>query len=104
MAGFLLTIFRSCNTWFTCILSIFDSNHYSLELILFKQRKNKKFNYKPRFQNSEQQDAKDDFETKWGEVRQGSKKRGRLFSSLPVMLLMLIAVIVLMYILNGYMI
>ena len=71
--------------------------------ILFKQRKNKKFSYKPRFQNSESSLNKEDFESKWGEIRQGSKKRGRVFSSLPVMLVMLIAVIVLMYILNGYM-
>ncbi|SHG43070.1 hypothetical protein [Winogradskyella jejuensis] len=70
---------------------------------MFKQRKNKKFNYTPRFQNSEETKSKDEFESKWDEVRQGSKRRGRVFSTLPVMIVMLIAVIILMYILNGYM-
>ena len=70
---------------------------------MFKQRKNRKFNYKPRFQNSEELNEEKNFETKWEEVRRDSKRRGRVFSTLPVMFVMLIAVIVLMYILNGYM-
>ncbi|GGI57160.1 hypothetical protein [Winogradskyella haliclonae] len=70
---------------------------------MFKQRKNRKFNYKPRFQNSEELKEEKNFETKWEEVRRDSKRRGRVFSTLPVMFVMLIAVIVLMYILNGYM-
>lgn len=69
---------------------------------LFKQRKNKKFGYKPRFQNSEELKGKEDFEAKWEDVRLNSKRKGSVLKTLPVMILMLIAIIVLMYILNGY--
>ena len=70
---------------------------------LFKQRKNKQFNYKPRFQNAESDSEKADFESKWQEARLTSQKRGKRLMSLPVLIVMLIALLVLMYILNGYM-
>ncbi len=69
---------------------------------MFNQRKNKKFNYKPRFQDSGEQTIKEDFESKWNAAKPNSKRR-KGFSSLPTMIVFLIAVIVLMYILNGYM-
>ena len=71
--------------------------------IVFKQRKNKRFNYTPRFQESEKENSSEGFETKWSEVKQVNRRRSRGFKSLPVMIVMLIAVLILMYILNGYM-
>ena len=69
---------------------------------MFKQRKNRKFNYKPRFQDSHEKMVKEDFESKWNAAKPSSKRRISFFSSLSTMLVFLIAVIVLMYILNGY--
>lgn len=71
--------------------------------IVFKQRKNKRFNYTPRFQESEKQNSSEGFETKWSEAKQVNRRRNRGLKSLPVMIVMLIAVLILMYILNGYM-
>lgn len=70
---------------------------------MFKQRKNKRFNYRPRFNDNEISDSRRDFEHKWDELKEVSQKRGKRSISLPVMLVMLVAVLVLMYILNGYM-
>ena len=70
---------------------------------MFKQRKHKRFNYTPRYQNEEAQtEAVDDFETKWKNARTASKKRGNVLMTLPVLLIMLIAILLLMYILKGY--
>lgn len=70
---------------------------------MFKQRKHKQFSYKPRFQKDENAFEKEDFESKWDEARLTSQKRGKGRLSLPVLLVMLVAILVLMYILNGYM-
>jgi hypothetical protein len=70
---------------------------------VFKQRKHKQFNYKPRFQGLEEKHAKHDFENKWKEVRQVSKRRGRIWTSLPALVVILIALFILMYVLDGYM-
>lgn len=70
---------------------------------MFTQRKNRQFNYKPRFQNSNSKPDDDDFERKWREARLTSQKRGKRLMSLPVLIVMLIALLVLIYILNGYM-
>jgi len=69
---------------------------------LFNQRKNKQFSYKPRFQGSESEKSKDDFESKWSEMKGGTKRKGSKLFSLPALILMLIALVVLMYILEGY--
>jgi hypothetical protein len=71
--------------------------------IVFKQRKNKRFNYTPRFQKAEKEKPSEGFEAKWSEANQVNRRRSRGFKSLPVMIVMLIAVLILMYILNGYM-
>jgi hypothetical protein len=70
---------------------------------LFSQRKNKRFSYKPRFQDSNEKKSKDDFETKWNEAKSSAKNKGSLFTSLPALMIMLVALFVLIYILNGYM-
>ncbi|WP_179346102.1 hypothetical protein [Winogradskyella ursingii] len=74
---------------------------------MFKQKKNRKFNYKPRFQDSNsenhrEQKSKDDFEEKWNEIKKTTNRRGNIFTSLPVLIVMLISLFVLIYILNGY--
>lgn len=70
---------------------------------MFNQRKNKRFSYKPRFQDSDEKKSKGDFETKWNGAKDGTKRRGRKLSSLPSLILMLVLIVVLMYILEGYM-
>ena len=70
---------------------------------MFKQRKNKRFSYKPRFQDSSEQKSKDDFEAKWNEARRQTQRRGSILTSLPFLIIMLIAIVILMYILDGYM-
>jgi len=69
---------------------------------LFKQRKNKSFGYKPRFQDSNEKESKDDFEANWNEIKKTTKRRGNIFTSLPVLIIMLVSLFVLIYILNGY--
>ncbi len=70
---------------------------------LFKQRKNRQFSYRPRFQDDETDQNESGFENNWREARLSSQKRGKRVLSLPVLIIMLIAIIVLMYVLNGYM-
>ncbi len=70
---------------------------------MFNQRKNKRFSYRPRFQDSEEKKLKGDFETKWNDARGGTKRRGSRLSSLSGLILILVVIVVLMYILEGYM-
>lgn len=73
---------------------------------MFNQRKNKRFNYKPRFQDSEtdnhRKESKDDLERKWNEIKGNTKRKSNKLFSLPSLLIMLIALFVLMYVLEGY--
>ena len=69
---------------------------------LFKQRKHKQFNYRPRFQREERVPEEEDFEAKWQDARMTSQKRGKRFISLPVLIIMLVVIIMLMYVLDGY--
>lgn len=73
---------------------------------LFNQRKNKRFSYKPRFQDSDfddyRKESKADFETKWNDVKGSSKRRGNILTSLPALIIMLVSLFILMYILEGY--
>ncbi|MCA0132253.1 hypothetical protein [Winogradskyella alexanderae] len=70
---------------------------------MFKQRKNKRFSYKPRFSETEEEKSKTNFEAKWNEARRETQRRGSFLTSLPALIIMLIAIIVLMYVLDGYM-
>jgi len=70
--------------------------------VLFKQKKNKRFNYNPRFQDSKEQESKDALETKWNLIKNGSQRKKNRFLSLPVLIIMLAALFILIYILNGY--
>ena len=69
---------------------------------MFQQRKNKRFTYKSRLQDSEEKKSKADFETKWNEIKNEGKKRGNIFTSLPVLIVLLVSLFVLLYILEGY--
>ena len=73
---------------------------------MFNQRKNKRFSYKPRFKGSNsdsyQEDLKNDMATKWKEIRGNSKRRGSFVTSLPFLVIILVALFILIYILNGY--
>ncbi|WP_179336275.1 hypothetical protein [Winogradskyella costae] len=69
---------------------------------MFKQRKNKRFNYKPRFQDSEDKKSRADFEAKWNDAKGGDKSRGKLLSTLPALIILLVLIFVLIYILEEY--
>ena len=69
---------------------------------MFNQRKNKRFSYKPRFQDSEEIKSKDDLESKWSEIKGHTKRKGNKLFSLPALIVMLIALFILMYVLEGY--
>lgn len=69
---------------------------------MFQQRKNKRFSYQPRFQDSEEKESKYDFEAKWNKVN-GKEKKGRKFLfSLPALIILLALIFVLIYVLEGY--
>ena len=69
---------------------------------MFQQKKNKRFTYKPRVQDSEENESRDDFETKWNEAKGSDKRRGNVLTSLPALILFLVSLFVLIYILDGY--
>jgi len=69
---------------------------------LFNQRKNKRFSYKPRFQDSEEIESKHDLEAKWSALRGNTQRRGNVFTSLPLLIVILAALFILIYVLNGY--
>ena len=73
---------------------------------MFNQRKNKRFSYKTRFQDSNpdsrQEESKDDSDTKWNGPNVNSKRKGNVLTSLPALIIMLVSLFVLIYILEGY--
>lgn len=69
---------------------------------MFQQRKNKRFTYKPRFQDSEEKESKDDLDTKWSEIKGETKRRGNIFTTLSALIIVLVSLFVLIYILEGY--
>ncbi len=69
---------------------------------MFNQRKNKRFSYKTRFQDSKKIESKDDFETKWNKANSSPRRKGNVLTSLSALIIILVSLFVLMYILNGY--
>ena len=73
---------------------------------MFNQRKNKRFSYRPRFQDSNsdnnREESKDDLGMKWNEIKGHTKRKGNKLFSLPALIIMLVSLFVLMYILEGY--
>lgn len=69
---------------------------------MFNQRKNKRFSYKPRFQDSKEKESRNDLENKWDEIKDKTKRKSSKLFSLPALIIMLLSLFVLMYILEGY--
>ena len=71
-------------------------------MTLFKQRKIRTFNYTPRFHKDEANEVERSLETQWKMVRASSKRKRNIFTSMPFLVLFLIAVLILLYVLNQY--
>ncbi|MDX1277955.1 hypothetical protein [Oceanihabitans sediminis] len=69
---------------------------------LFNQRKNRKFNFPSKQKREEELSQKESLASQWDEIRSTSKRKGSVFSSLPVMVMFLIAVLILLYVLGSY--
>jgi len=74
---------------------------------LFKQRKHKRFNYKPRYSKSDESlsdsqkaSKSSDFSSKWQGVRDTTKRKGYRAFSLPVLFLILVLLLICMYVLE----
>ena len=70
---------------------------------MLNQKRNKRFSYKPRFQDSEKTASKDDLQTEWSKIKPTTKRSGTTLTSLPALIIMLVALFALIYYLNGYM-
>lgn len=68
---------------------------------MFSNRRNKRFNYKSRLKDSDGKSI-DDIESKWDELRNNTKRRGNILTSLPVLIAFLALLLILMYVLNSY--
>ncbi|MFD1063478.1 hypothetical protein ACFQ1Q_09495 [Winogradskyella litorisediminis] len=69
---------------------------------MFNQKPNRKFNYKTRFSESQRGESDKELKAKWAELRGNTKRKGNFLTSLPALIIFLVAVFVLIYILNGY--
>ncbi|MBT8324484.1 MAG: hypothetical protein HKN99_10200 [Winogradskyella sp.] len=70
---------------------------------MFKQRKNKRFNYNLRFQENRKDNVnQDSLESKWNNLKQTQKRRKHFLRGLPFLVFALAALIVLILILNSY--
>ena len=66
---------------------------------MLKQQKYKRFNYKPRFQDSDKVFQNESFEEKWLRERQGNRHKTFKISRLTLLLILLLVVLILMYVL-----
>ncbi len=73
---------------------------------MFKQRKNKTFNYRPRFSNEKQADSnvssskeKEDFISKWNDNRNENRK-AKAVLPLRTLIIILVLLLICMYILD----
>ena len=69
---------------------------------LFNQRRNKSFSYTPRHKKDHEETPKEDLTSQWEGIRDASKRKKNIFTTLPYMVLFLIVVLVLLYILDRY--
>lgn len=85
------------------ILSTFDIrvNYYILAANFFQQRKNKRFNYKPRYSNDTNQQNKREFADKWLEARDSNSKGTGRGLSLKVLIVLLALILIGMYLLES---
>ncbi|MGJ5640700.1 hypothetical protein [Formosa sp. S-31] len=68
---------------------------------LFNQRKNKSFNYKPKFQEDNKK-ASEDMSSKWQDIKQSRKHKGKRANAIWRWLLLLALIIILWYVLSNY--
>lgn len=69
--------------------------------MIFKQRKNKRFNFKGRYQQ-ERNDASENVASKWSQIKERNKRKGTKFNSILFFVVLLIMVLILWYILKMY--
>ena len=69
---------------------------------MFNQRKPRRFNYKSKLENSKDSNSVDELKTKWDELRDNKTRKQNVLTSLPMLIVFLVAIIALMYVLNGY--
>ncbi|AXT19541.1 hypothetical protein D7030_10265 [Flavobacteriaceae bacterium AU392] len=72
---------------------------------MFKQRKNKRFNYTPRYSDNDRIDAnvtskKDEFASKWQRARNTNTPRSGARISMKFLILILVLLLICMYILD----
>lgn len=70
-------------------------------MALFEQRKNRQFNYTPRFLK-ERENVEGSLNSQWKEVKTSTKRKRSIFTSLPILVLFLIALLIVLYLLNQY--
>lgn len=81
--------------------------NYKHAHILFKQRKNKTFNYRPRFSQESEQDSSTnksetkDFISKWKNDRGNSKRKVGFGMSIRTLILVLVLLLICMYLLEN---
>lgn len=69
---------------------------------LFNQRKNKGFNYKPKFQEHKEHNTEKDITSKWQEIKRSRKHKSKKGGQIVRWLVLLIMIIVLWYVLSNY--
>lgn len=69
---------------------------------MFNQRQPRKFKYRSRLPDSKNSDSKEELKAKWDAMRGNTNRKQSLLTSMPALIIFLICVMVLMYILNGY--
>ncbi|GAA3575478.1 hypothetical protein [Snuella lapsa] len=73
---------------------------------MFKQRKNKTFDYKPRFSQDPETDSKEgrlkdeDFISKWKRAREANKSKVRGVMPIRTLILLLVLLLICMYLLE----
>jgi len=70
--------------------------------VIFKQRKNKQFSYKPKFQKNSTIEDDSSFQNKWEELKKSRKRKSSILLSPMILVVFLIAIIILMYVLGRY--
>lgn len=64
---------------------------------MFKQRKNKRFNYKPRFGENASESKSDKLKQEWEELASGTRKKRKSGFSIVWLVIILALVLFLMY-------
>lgn len=85
------------------ILSTFEIrvNNYILAANFFQQRKNKRFNYKPRYSEATNDSQKKAFADKWLEAKTSHTKRTKRGISLNILIVLLVLILIGMYVLES---